>query len=296
MNNNPKAEANRLSTILNHVYGRDRFPVDVERVALDYSKEISPESYITRIKQIPMDGFEGCLIAKPDGSQWKIAYNPEQGSQGRARFTLAHELGHFVLHRNQQQSFECSERDLYDWDSPFRQMEAEADTFASYVLMPLDDFRTQLSGQAMDIDLLEHCCSRYGVSPMAAALKWVEIAPRRTVVVAARDGFLLWARSNERARKTKCYFAASKNTVEVPPQSLLAKAALTGHSGRRTTDAQIWFPKEAAGMPIEETAICVDSPTFPYILGILQMPEAERDWARNNDEEVALRPLAGLQW
>ncbi|WP_250462614.1 ImmA/IrrE family metallo-endopeptidase [Microbulbifer litoralis] len=296
MNNKPKAEANRISHILNHFYGRDRFPVDVEQLARDYSKQISPESYITDIKSVPLDGFEGCLKAKPDGSKWMIAYNPEQGSPGRTRFTLAHELGHFVLHRNLQQAFECSERDLYDWDSPVRQMEAEADTFASYLLMPLDDFRAQLTSQSMNVDLLDHCCNRYGVSPMAAALKWVEIAPRRTVVVAARDGFLLWARSNGRAYKSGRYFATSKNTVEVPSQSLLAEVAQNGGADRRTTDARIWFPQEPYGMPMEETAICVDNPSFPYILGILQMPEAERDWATNSEDEETLRPLTGLQW
>lgn len=297
MKNKPRAAANRISQILNQVYGPDRFPVDVEELAREYSRQISPDSYITDIKPIPLNGFEGCLRAKPDGSKWMIAYNPDQGSQGRTRFTLAHELGHFVLHRNQQQIFECSERDMYDWDSPARQIEAEADTFSSYLLMPLDDYRAQLAGQAMNTDLLEHCSNRYGVSIMAAALKWIEIAPRRVVVVAARDGFLLWARSNERAFKSKCYLAASKKTIEVPPQSLLAEVAENGGTSRRTTDARIWFPQEPYGMPLEETAICVDSPTFPYSLGILQMPEAERDnWGRDSKDDELLRPLTKPKW
>lgn len=296
MKKQPVAEANRISQILNHVYGRDRFPVDVEQLARDYSKQISPDSYITDIQQISLEGFEGCLQANRDGSKWKIAYNPEQGSQGRARFTLAHELGHFVLHRDQQQIFECSEKDMYEWDSPARQIEAEADTFSSCLLMPLDDFRAQLAGQTMNIDLLEHCRNRYGVSGMAAALKWVEVAPRRTVVVAARDGYLLWARANERAYRSKCYLAASKRTIEVPAQSLLAEAAQTGLSGKRNTDARIWFPQEPCGTPMEETAICVDSTSFPYILGILQMPDVERNSGRDGEDEELLRPLTRLRW
>jgi len=295
MSSKPKAEANRISQILNHIYGRDRFPVDVKQLALDYSKEISPDSYITSIKPIPLRGFEGCLQASPDGGKWRIAYNPEQDSPGRIRFTLAHELGHFVLHRKDQSKFECSEKDLYDWDSPFRQMEAEADTFASYLLMPLDDFRVQLGGQSMNIDLLAHCCRHYGVSRMAAALKWIEVAPKRTIVVAARDGFLLWARSNKRALKSGNYLAARKHTIAVPHQSLLAEVAQTGGSGQRAIDARAWFPKEFHGMPIEETAICVDGP-HPYVLGILQMPEAERNWSRDSEEEELLRPLTKPQW
>ncbi|WP_412537082.1 ImmA/IrrE family metallo-endopeptidase [Marinobacter sp. MIT932201] len=293
----PKAEANRISTLLNHAFGPNRFPVDVEQVARDYSKQISPESYITDIKPIPMDGFEGCLKAKPDRSKWMIAYNPDQGSQGRSRFTLGHELGHFVLHRNLQQTFECTERDLYDWDSPFRQMESEADIFASYLLMPLDDFRAQLApGNELDVEVLRHCRDRYGVSSMAAALKWIEIAPRRTVVVAVRDGHLLWARSNDRALKSRCYFAASKQTIAVPPESLLAKSEECGQSGQWTTHARIWFPNEPHDMPMSETAICIDNPAFPYVLGILQMPEAEFHWTSSSEEDEAMFPLTGMQW
>lgn len=295
MNNSPKAAANKISQLLNHVLGPERFPVDVEEVAKEYSRQISPDSYISTIKPIPLEGFEGCLRAKPDGSKWLIAYNPEQSSPGRVRFTLAHEFGHFILHRERQKQFECSERDMYDWDSPTRQLEVEADTFASYLLMPLDDFRAQLQGQTMDIDLLDHCGNRFGVSRMAAALKWVEIAPRRTLVVAARDGFLLWARSNERALKSGRYFAASKNVIEVPTQSLLAQVAQSGGSGRGTVDARIWFPQEPHGMALEETAVCVDGP-YPYVLGILQMPDAEWRWDKENEDEEALQPLTGIRW
>ena len=44
-----------------------------------------------------------------------------------------------------------------------------------------------------------------------------------------------------------------------------------------------------------ETAICVENPTHPYILGILQMPEEERNWGQEDEEEL-LRPLRNLQW
>lgn len=301
----PQAEANRLSTILNHLYGVERFPVDVEQVARDYSKQISPESHITSVKQIALDGFEGCLQRNPNTGHWRICYNPDQESQGRVRFTLAHELGHFVLHRKKGEEddgeearteFLCSEVDMNDWDSPLRKMEAEADTFASCLLMPLDDFRKQVAGhQSMSRELLDHCCHRYGVSRMAAALKWIEIAPRRTVVLAVRDGHVLWARSNQRAYKSGCYLPARQRTIAVPGQSLLAEAEQTGGTRQGAAKAHWWFPKELEDMPMTETAICVENPTHPYILGILQMPEEERSWGKEDEEEL-LRPLRNLQW
>ncbi|WP_165856044.1 ImmA/IrrE family metallo-endopeptidase [Marinobacter sp. JSM 1782161] len=270
----PKARANQVSKVLSQVLGPNRFPVNVEKLALDYSEATSPDSYIAEIKELDIPSFEGCLKPNRKRTKWLLAYNGSHGSPGRIRFTLAHEFGHFLLHRDQYESFECSERDLYDWDSPIRAIEAEADTFASYLLMPLDDFRAQVNGQDMGLDLLEHCRSRYGVSRMAAALKWVEIAPHRTIVVAARDGFLLWARMNDAAYRSGAVLATRKRTIEVPPRSLLSKLQDDGGFGYRVSDARIWFPREPETMPIQETAIAVDGP-YPYVLGILQLPPAE---------------------
>lgn len=302
----PKKEANRISSLLKTRYGNDRFPVDAGKVAEHYSEMISPEAPITKIKPLSVQGFEGCLQQNPKSGNWRICYNPDQVSPGRVRFTLAHELGHFVLHRKigededgkePRPEFLCSEVDMNDWDSPLRQMEAEADTFASYLLMPLDDFRKQVSGQqSMKGDLLDHCRNRYGVSRMATALKWVEVAPKRTIVVAARDGYLLWARSNKKAYKSGCYLPARQKTIVVPSQSMLAQVEQTRGSGQGTLEARSWFPHEPAGMPLVETAISVENPSYPYILGILQMPDAERGWDETVNDEELLRPLTKLQW
>jgi hypothetical protein len=88
-----------------------------------------------------------------------------------------------------------------------RDIEAEADQFASTLLMPLDDFRHQVDGESISFDLLGHCADRYGVSLTAAALRWTQIAPGRAVLVASRDDHLLWAKSSKAAFKSGAYFA-----------------------------------------------------------------------------------------
>lgn len=279
-----RAEANGISQLLTAVFGRDRFPVDVERLALEYTRQRFPDSYVSQIKRMDIPGFEGCLQANKDGSRWLIAYSAAHGSPGRMRFTLAHELGHFMLHRGMQPLFECTERDMYDWDSPARVMESEADTFASYVLMPLDDFRRQLGSQAMCLEFLEHCRVRYGVSRMAAALKWIEVAPHRALVVAARDGHLLWARMNQAAYKSGAYLATRKKVVEVPAASLLRDVEEGCGKTTATKDARIWFSKEPTGTQLHEIAIRVEGP-YPYVLGILMMPDALRPWERSDEED-----------
>ncbi len=71
--------------------------------------------------------------------------------QGRCRFSFAHETGHAVLHQNvlRQLSFDSTE----EWkrvqaeidDSSFRRLEYQANTFASFVLMPADVLRDRFT-------------------------------------------------------------------------------------------------------------------------------------------------------
>lgn len=68
--------------------GEDRFPVDVESLALEYSKETSPSDPIVKIKKSDVDNFEGALIKHPNKSQWMILYKENIRSEGRKDLRL----------------------------------------------------------------------------------------------------------------------------------------------------------------------------------------------------------------
>lgn len=292
MQKKPMAEANRISAMLNAVFaGENRFPVDVRGLALEYSRKCFPEEPIVSVEPLEIPGFEGLLACHSSKKKWKIGYNSSIQSPGRIRFTLAHELGHYLLHRQGQATFNCTQQDMHEWDEGDRKTEPEADTFASFLLMPADDFRCQISGNSPSIDLLLHCSDRYGVSPMAAALKMVEIYSGRAVAVAARDGFVLWARSSKAAFKSGVYLASKKSLVEVPAPSILNVSSSTETRRTASQRAQLWFPKEPAGMPLVEH-IYVSEGSYPYTLGLLVLPDAVPRWERDEEDEL-LRPLSG---
>lgn len=279
----PMAEANRLSAMLNHVFKVDseRFPVNVEELARDYSKNCFPDSPITKIEGDDLPGFEGMLTPNPTRTKWRIIYNNKQRSPGRIRFTLAHEFGHYLLHRKRQEQFSCSELDMHDWDSQERAIESEADIFASFLLMPLDDFRRQVAESPISFDLLSHCASRYGVSLTAAALKWIEIAPRRAVLVASRDDHLLWARPNRAAFRSGRYFPTRKRVIEVPQGSIAHSHSRADSIASRTASARLWFPAEPEDMQLTEMTF--NSDQYDYSLTLLLLPDAE--WRRRDTEE-----------
>lgn len=279
----PMAEANRISSMLNAVLGKERFPVKVDELAVEYSRQCFPDSPIDKVEGADLEDFDGLLKAKKDRSKWLILYNSAVSSEGRKRFTIAHEFGHYILHRHQQDLFECGDDDIETGDNNERDIEAEADLFASTLLMPLDDFRRQVDGQPISFDLLGHCADRYGVSLTAAALRWTEIAPNRAILVARRDDHMLWAKSNKAAFRSGAYFATRKNTIELPHDALAHSYNAFDIADTRTGRAQSWFAREPASMPITEMTRVAGQ--YDYTLTLLLLPEAEWQGARHDDEE-----------
>jgi hypothetical protein len=249
------------------LWGGDRFPVGVNEIALEYSKRY-PDP-IRNVAPAPVGhGFEGALYPLPKSSQWAILYNPAIDTPGRINFTLGHELGHYLNHRRLRTSgFECSAQGVlgHDPDAAYRRLEQEADVFASYLLMPINDFRAQVAGQPMTLDLLKHCADRYEVSFTAAALKWIEFTDERAALVYARDGFVLWGRRSDEAKKSGVFYPTG---TELPPQSLAAQGPglASGPAGVDLAPG-VWRPSE----PVREMTIFADR--YDATISLLVFPK-----------------------
>lgn len=126
---------------------------------------------------------------------WQIIYNTQPRYRGRERFTLAHEFGHYLLHRrpltaehyrNGELSgdfdFECLPLQANGWKDAEKQREEEADTLASFLLMPIDDYRNQVGGQEVTRGLLGHVTDRYGVSLLVTESKWIKFTDTRAAM------------------------------------------------------------------------------------------------------------------
>jgi hypothetical protein len=99
--------------------------------------------------------------------------------------------------------------------------------------------------------MIGHCADRYRVSLIAAVLRWLNYTEKRAVLVVSRDGFILWARSSERALKTGAFFRTSAGPIEIPGASLASRQTLLV-DGRATMDHAhgVWFREPAREMTI----------------------------------------------
>ena len=230
--NTPEKWAINLSKIIKHfheAHGLQRFPINVASIAAEYSKQIFPNEPITMVEGMDLSQkFEGALLPHPNAhGEWGIIYNKSISSKGRINFTLAHELGHYLLHRQlSPKGMQCSGRDMLNWNSEHGRIEAQANTFASFLLMPLDDVREQVNGNSVDLDLMGHLADRYDVSLTAAILKWLDMTPKRAMIVIGKDGFIDWAWCSKSLLKSGIFYKARQNLTALPDASLAARGDL----------------------------------------------------------------------
>lgn len=285
----PTRWATDISSILNKVLGADHFPIQVASVARDYSHQIFPDDPITLIKGDAISSFDGALLRAPAGSKgWGIVYNNAISSKGRINFTLAHEFGHYLIHRQAHpDGMRCGQQDVVRWEQTYRRLEHEANTFAAYLLMPFDDYRRQIpSDAAVDIDAIGHCADRYEVSLIAATLRWLDYTERRAVLVVSRDGYILWSRSSTAALRTGAFFRTSRATIEVPIGSVAARNVLVP-SPREGTEipAGVWFAEPC-------TEMTIFSENYDFTISLLQLQSGSGSSFLNDDDEAQTEDLA----
>jgi hypothetical protein len=265
----PQRWAIDITRLLNAVFGQDRFPIDIPMVAKEFTAQRFPDDPLISVAGDNLPNFDGALFRAPAGRKgWGIIYNNAISSTGRINFTLAHEFGHYLLHRiAYPNGIRCGEQDVVRWDSAYGQIEHQANVFAANFLMPLDDFRRQIDAKAkVDLDMISHCADRYRVSLIATVLRWLGYTDKRAVIVVSRDGFILWARSSDLALRTGAFFRTTAGPIEIPAASLPVKQDLL-INGRASIDhgAGVWFRE-----PVREMTVFAEHYDFSISLLLLE--------------------------
>ena len=134
------------------------------------------ESFEIIVKPMPTDnGVSGMLIRY--GNEFAIAYATHIQSEGFRRFSIAHEIGHYIL-PGHFEAVLAHEHVHYSHagfttNDPF---EREADVFATSLLMPNNLFTREMRSLGDGLAAIEALSKRFFTSLIATANRYVEKA------------------------------------------------------------------------------------------------------------------------
>lgn len=147
---------------------------------------------IMEIREEPLTNLEGTLITTPERESGSILVN-SNASPRRRRFTVGHELGHFLnpYHVGAEDGgLSCSLGDMRFLSSAsadrHRRQESEANRFAIEILAPRTRCQSFLKGDP-DICEILSMVREFEISREAAARRYVELNGNAVAVVFTKD-------------------------------------------------------------------------------------------------------------
>lgn len=227
-------------------------------INLDTVRELLPETplglseTIKPPQPITWSSSEGALVRNPDNEkEWGIFYNANVGPE-RQRFTIAHELGHFILHRKSQPTFNCSKESIYSGSDGLMKLEREADDFASNLLMPGNLLRQKIEGQEIDFRLLGKLAKEFGVSLEAMCIRFVKYTEQRAVLIYWDNGFMKYLWRSKSAIKTGVKLRKISDPQEPPVETLAVDDCISQEWDGVDMPANRWCSNEPEDITLRE--------------------------------------------
>lgn len=145
------------------------------------------------VRERELQGCEARLVRK--GSLGIISVNGMIPEEGRKRFAIAHEIGHFVLHTGTQLIL-CDEEDMHAWKES-KTREIEANEFASSLLMPHEIFIRFIDSGQPTFSAISDVAREFRTTLTATALRYIGLSKEPCALVVSKDCAVKWYRKSD---------------------------------------------------------------------------------------------------
>jgi Zn-dependent peptidase ImmA (M78 family) len=171
-----------LVTLVGEAFLR-RFGLDSRERLAEIAEEVGIE-----VLYRPAESYDGALLRIRDAQRGYIVINSRIREESRKRFTLAHEIGHFVLPGKQQR--------IENWDADLYRPELEANRFAAEILMPRR-LMAEFVESEPSLESIRSIAQLCGTSLTASAVRLITLTPHRAAVVWSQNQKILWSKLSD---------------------------------------------------------------------------------------------------
>jgi hypothetical protein len=187
----------------------------------------------------PLEGAEARLAIV--GRKAIISVSSYIQTSRRGRFSIAHELGHLEMHR-QNGIMLCVDKDIDNWGGKdtSTDLEHEANEFAAALLLPKRFFALLCKSKEPSLGLIADLADTFDVSLTATALRYLRFCDEACAVVFSQDGHIKWFRGSEDFEN----FGAFINVRSKLDPSSIAAAFFQSHTIRdvpKRVGVSTWF-------------------------------------------------------
>lgn len=153
--------------------------IDIELIAADLR---------ILVRKMSLQHEEGRLLRTATHGIVNVSHDAYKSNKWR--FVVAHEIGHFIRHPENDNYEACTRGDLSNYTGTGR--EAEANDFASELLMPEVLFKKRCDRNRPSLRDVGELAEEFSTSLTATALRFIRFAPEPCAVVHSTNGSVDW--------------------------------------------------------------------------------------------------------
>lgn len=170
----------------------------------------------------------------------------------RTRFTLAHELGHFFLHRRWlSRGATFHDAEILSGDN-LREVEREANDFAAECLLPERLVERFLNGRLLGLERIQGLAEQAQASIVATAIRVARITASRCCFFFEQDGVIQWVAPSDDWREARFVWSGWKGSM---PEASHAQGNSETFE-EREVPLQVWCPNAPSREePLFESAL-----------------------------------------
>jgi hypothetical protein len=218
-----------------------------------------------RIREVPAKGFDGALIRSKAGQKGIVAVKASIFEKSRKRFTIAHEISHFIIPHHRDLGNICEDRKIESFDSHLNQAEIEANEFAAELLLPSALLRKRFNLSEFSLPQISAVAADFGTSLTATTRSFLMLTDLPCAMVWSVTNSARWfVRSNS--------FRFFLPLAELPANGSFAARIFRGESAPAElapVRADAWLDRQDAERVTTLLEHSISLPNYGAVLTLL---------------------------
>lgn len=153
-----------------------------------------------RILEVDAEAFDGSLVRALDGPKGIVAVKQSIREISRKRFTIAHEIGHYLIPGHRTLENVCTGGMIESWQKGLNKPELEANEFAVELLLPTRYVREPLRLNDPSLKTIGKVATQFETSLTATTLRFVSLTDLPCAAVWSEGKRAQWYRRSDAFR------------------------------------------------------------------------------------------------
>ena len=214
--------------------------------------------------------YEGTLLRFKGIPRGYIVLSSHVRESSRRRFTLAHEIGHYVLPEQQDLCQPCTSGQIEAWDDDLPKLEIDANRFSAEILMPRSLIRLE---EMPTFENIEELARAYDTSLTASAYRLAELSSFRVAVVWSQGSRARWYKGSQ-----EFYRWVRKGPLDPASFAYDAFRGVPVPDSLESVPASAWLFTKGLFNDAQILEHSRYLPSYNAVLSWLVIPERIEDW------------------